>query len=89
MTTQEKSASVSKLMHDLKRERDELKVQVHLGALEAKEEWQVLSDKLNALSHRYDPLKNAVEETAADVWDSLQLVGSEIWDGFKRVRQSL
>lgn len=89
MTKQEKSASVSKLIHDLKRERDELQVHVHLGSLEAKKQWQILSDKLNAMSQRYTPLKDAVEETAEDVWDSLKLVGSEIWDGFKRIRESL
>ena len=89
MTTNEKSAGVNRLIHDLKQERDEIKLRLHLGSMELKEEWQDLSDKLNALSHQYDPLKDAVEESAEDVWDSMKLVGSEIWDGFKRIRKSL
>tara|TARA_R110002049_G_scaffold4601_1_gene31646 strand:- start:26533 stop:26802 length:270 start_codon:yes stop_codon:yes gene_type:complete len=89
MTKTEKSASVNKLIHDLKQERDEIKLQLRLGSMELKEEWQTLSDKLNALSHEYDPLKDAVETSAEEVWDSMKLVGSEIWDGFKRIRKSL
>lgn len=89
MTTSKKSASVNKLIHDLKQERDEIKLQLHLGSMELKEDWNTLSDKLNALSREYDPLKDAVEESAEDVWDSMKLVGSELWDGFKRIRKSL
>ncbi len=89
MTTKEKNASVNKLIHDLKRERDELKVQVHLGSMELKEEWQDLTDKLDSLSRKYDPLKDAVGETAEDVWDSLKSLGGEIREGFHRIRQSL
>ncbi len=89
MTTKEKKANVNKLIHDLKKERDEIKLQLHLGSMEIKKEWQDLSDKLNVLSHEYDPLKDAVEETAEDVWDSMKYVGSEIWVGFKRIRKSL
>ncbi|QDT12704.1 hypothetical protein [Planctomycetes bacterium K23_9] len=89
MNTTDKQASVNKLIHDLKKERDEIKLQLHLGSMELKEEWQTLNDKLNALSHEYDPLKDAVEETAEDVWDSMKLVGSELWGGFKRIRQAL
>ncbi len=34
MTTMGKSASVNKLIHDLKQERDEIKLQLHLGSME-------------------------------------------------------
>lgn len=87
--TKKKSQVVATLIRELKQERDELKVKVHLGKMELQQEWQTLADKLDALNHRFDPLKDAVEETAEDVWDSLKLVGSEIGDGFKRIRKSL
>lgn len=48
-----------------------------------------LDDQLNQLIHRFDPVKDAVDETSADVWESLQLLGSEVKDGFKRIRNSL
>ena len=80
---------VADLIHELKQERDELKLKVHLGKKELQVEWQELDDKLDALNHRYDPLKHAVGETAEDVWDSLKLVGCEILEGFHRIRKSL
>jgi uncharacterized coiled-coil DUF342 family protein len=87
--TKKKSQVVATLIRELKEERDELKLKIHLGKMELQEEWQELDDKLDALNHRFDPLKDAVEETAEDVWDSLKLVASEIKDGFKRIRKSL
>jgi uncharacterized coiled-coil DUF342 family protein len=87
--TKNKSQLVATLIRELKEERDELKLKIHLGKMEVQEEWQALDDKLDALNHRFDPLKDAVGETAEDVWDSLKLVGSEIKAGFDRVRKSL
>ncbi|MGB7344619.1 MAG: hypothetical protein WBD20_10420 [Pirellulaceae bacterium] len=80
---------ISNMISDLKEERDELALQVHLGKQEAKSELQALGKKLEELRQRYEPLKDAVEETGEDVWDALQLVGEEIKAGFHRVRQSL
>jgi uncharacterized coiled-coil DUF342 family protein len=84
-----KSELIAALIHDLKQERDELKLKVHLGKMGLQQEWQALEDKLDELNRRYDPLKDAVEETAEDVWDSLKLVGGEIREGFERIRKSL
>lgn len=87
--TKKKSQVVATLIRELEEERDELKLKVHLGKMEVKEQWQELEDKLDALNHRFDPLKDAIDETPEDVWDSLKLVGSEIKDGFNRIRKSL
>ena len=80
---------ISELISDLKQQRDEVRVRLHLGGQELKEEWEKLDDKLNELSHRFDPLKDAVGETTEDVWESLKLIGSEIKEGFDRIRESL
>ncbi len=87
--SEEKKSLVGELISDLKRQRDQLRLQVHLGSEEVKDEWGKLDDKLSELSHRFDPLRDAVSETSEDVWESLKLVGSEIKDGFDRVRKSL
>jgi len=80
---------VDNLISDLKQERDELRLQIHLGSEELKDELDILDDKLAKLNHRFEPLKSAMEVTAEDVWDSLKLVGSEIKDGFNRIRKEL
>ena len=87
--SEENKSFVSELISDLKQQRDELRVRLHLGGQELKTEWEKLDDKLNQLSHRFDPLKDAVGDTAEDVWDSLKLVGGEIKEGFHRIRQAL
>ena len=80
---------VGELISDLKQQRDQLRVKIHLGGQELKEEFGKLDDKLSQLNHQFDPLKSAVGETTEDLWDSLKLVGSEIKDGFHRIRKSL
>lgn len=80
---------MSELISDLKQQRDHLRLKIHLGGVELREEFGKLDDKLSQLSHSYDPLKDAVGETTEGLWDSLKLVGGEIKDGFHRIRKSL
>ena len=81
--------ALQKLMDQLKQDRDELKLKIHLGKKELKDEWEELQDKLAALERRLQPTKHAVAETADDVWESVKLVGGEIRAGFNRIRKSL
>jgi hypothetical protein len=80
---------VAELLRGLRHERDELRLQMHLAKKELQDEWQVLDDRFEALSQRYEPLRKAVAESTDDVWDSLKLVGSEIREGFSKIRKSL
>ena len=87
--SEDKKSFMAELIGDLKRQRDQLRLQIHLGSEELKDEWAKLDDKLSQLNHRFEPMKDAVEETAEDVWESLKLVGGEIKEGFGRIRKSL
>lgn len=84
-----KNERLDKMIHELKQERDELKLRLQLGKEDLKDEWDELRVKLDRLSEGYAPLKRAVGETADEVWDSLKLVADEIRDGFHRIRKSL
>ena len=77
------------MVSSLKQQRDELKLQIHLGSTEAKEEWTKLEEKFQRFTSDYEPVKHAVDETAEDVWESLKLVAGEIKTGFNRIRKSL
>ncbi|MEZ6101267.1 MAG: hypothetical protein R3E01_20240 [Pirellulaceae bacterium] len=77
------------LISDLKRQRDELRLQLHLGSEELKEKFSELDDRIAQMSHRMEPLKDAVGETASDLWESLKLMGGEVQEGFQRIRKSL
>ncbi len=84
-----KQRFIQNLISDLKQERDELRLQMHLGSEDLKDEMSKLDDRLADLVDRVEPIKDAMEESADDVWEALKLVGSEIKDGFKRVRKAL
>ena len=73
----------------LKQQCDELALQIHLGKAEAKEEFEIAKAKLDKMTEDYEPLKDAVEESAGNVLASLQLVGEEVLSSFERIRKSL
>jgi len=58
---------VGELITDLKQQRDYLRLKIHLGGEELKDEFTKLDDKLIRLNHRFDPLKDAVG-LASDCW---------------------
>ena len=85
----ERRDRIQELISGLKQQRDELAVRMHLAGAEAKQEWNRLDDTVNQLTHRFDPLKHAVGETADDAWEALTLLGEELQHGFERIRKSL
>ena len=73
----------------LKQQRDELGLQIHLGAAEAKEEFDEARQKLDKMSSEFEPVKDAAEESAENVLASLKLVGEEVMTSFDRIKKSL
>ena len=49
---------VGELISDLKQQRDHLRLKIHLGGEELKEEFEKLDDRLFQLNRRFDPLKD-------------------------------
>ena len=80
---------VSDLIVKLKQQRDELALKIHLGKQDAKDEWDKVRVKLDKLSDDYEPVKDAMEESASKVFDSMKHVASEIKASFDRIRESL
>jgi uncharacterized coiled-coil DUF342 family protein len=89
MMSEERKHAMTTLLSRLKQERDELRVQMHLAKSEAKDELKSLEGKLTDLNDRFEPTKQALGETADQVWESLKLVGDELLNGFHRIRKSL
>jgi hypothetical protein len=80
---------LAELISSLKRQRDELALKIHLGKADAKEEWNKVTRKLDELTRDYEPLKDAVGETAENLLAGLKLMTEEIQKGFNRIRKSL
>ena len=85
----EKQSALEEIISKLKQERDQLKLQMHLASMEAKEDYDRISRKVDEVSAQYDPLKDAVEETADNVFSALGLVADELKVGYQRVRKAI
>ena len=85
----EKRDMLGEMIDSLKQQRDELALQMHLGKAEAKEEWERVQEKLDKLSDDFEPLKDAVGESAEGLLTSLGLVADEIKDSFHRIRKAI
>jgi len=81
--------SLDQLIETLKRQRDELALKIHLGKVEAREEWAKLEKKLAELDARSKPIRGAVGETAKNVGSALDLAAEEIKKGYDRIRKLL
>jgi hypothetical protein len=74
------------LISDLERERDELRVKVHLGKADARDAFAKLERKLEGLRGRARQILGAAQDSAGHVQDSVKAVVDEIRLGFKRIR---
>ena len=80
---------LNELVNTVRKERDELKLQIHLASLDAKDEYDRLSKKCDQLADEYQPVTEAVEKTADNVVSALGMVADELKFGFQGVRQAI
>lgn len=78
-------------LSEIKQKRDELSVQVKLGSMEAKEEWDALEAKMDELEKRWDRFEDesGMEESAERVTAALETLGDELKAGYKRLKDAL
>ena len=77
------------MLEDLKRMRDELELQLHLGKAEAKAEWDKLEVKWREYELRQHKIKNAAEDTGREVDAAMDMIGDELKKGYQRIRDIL
>lgn len=80
---------LEKTAAQLKTQRDELKVQLNLGKAEARQEWQQLEDKWENFQFKSGKVFNEMGQTSDEVLETLKILGSELKDGYKRIRESI
>lgn len=83
-------SAIESLWQDLKTQRDELKLKIHLAAAEIEEEWQKIEDKKwPEIEHRLRELEEGTEEQIAEVGKALEIVGDEIKNAYSRIKSRL
>jgi uncharacterized protein (DUF342 family) len=80
---------IEEMFEDLKQQRDELRVRVHLAKAEAKEEWDKLEDSWENIQPKLDKVKGHTVEASKEAWSALELAGEAIKKGYQRIRRDL
>ena len=73
----------------LQRERDQLRVKLHLAEMDAKDEYERLSKRIDELRAQYEPVRDAVGDTADNVFSALGLAADELWHGMSRIGRTI
>jgi len=83
------NARINEMFSDLKQQRDELQVKLHLAKLDAGDEWDKLETKLAKLETKVKQVGNVTAEASQDIGAAAKLLGEEIRDGFKKISKQL
>jgi hypothetical protein len=73
----------------LRKERDELRVKLHLGTMEAKEEWEGLEKKWQHFESQLGEKKDEVVEASREVSEAVELIAKELGAAYRRIREGL
>jgi uncharacterized protein YjbJ (UPF0337 family) len=80
-------------LHDevdtLRQARDELRVQMHLGAADAKDVWAKVEKSWEHLEGRLKRIGDVTQEAADEVEDATRLLVDEIKEGYQKIRKAL
>ena len=75
---------VKQTIEELEQKRDELAVQIKLGSMEAKDEWEKLEAKWNDFS-----AKARLDQSAEGVGGAIKDLGDELMKGYERLKKVL
>jgi restriction endonuclease S subunit len=89
MNIEQITERLEKVLKELKTERDNLKVQLHLLNMDAKEEWNELENKYENFKAKASIVAEATEDSTGEVVEALKLVGEELHEGYKRIKRSM
>jgi hypothetical protein len=63
--SEKQQIALDELISTLKQQRDELKLKLHLGKAELRDEWNALDEKLRNLGDEYEPANQSNQEVTA------------------------
>jgi SMC interacting uncharacterized protein involved in chromosome segregation len=73
----------------LRQERDELRMRIHLGTMEAKEEWEELEKKWQHFESQLAEKRDEVVEASRGVSEAVELIAKELGAAYRRIREGL
>jgi hypothetical protein len=85
----EKNPELQKLVEDVRRQRDEIRVRLHLAKADAKDEWERLEHTWQHMRAKMTVVGREAGKTAEEVGAALRLAAEELRRGYGRVRKLL
>jgi predicted nucleic acid-binding Zn-ribbon protein len=79
----------NEFVENLKQQRDELRVKMHLAAADAKDQWDELEGKWEHFEAKARQAGEQAAEASKGIWDAARELGAEIKDGYDRIRKTL
>jgi len=77
------------IIANLKTERDELRVRMHLLKAEAKEEWDEMEKRWEHLESRMKRVGDAAADSGGEIAAAGKQLAEEIGNAYKRIRKTL
>ncbi|MEF3075573.1 hypothetical protein V2P20_11110 [Methylobacter sp. Wu1] len=77
------------LLESLKTERDEIKLKLHLGSMEAREEFESVEKSWNAFAQKAGDIADDTVETSEEFIEKAKIVGEELKATYDRIRARL
>jgi uncharacterized protein YjbJ (UPF0337 family) len=76
----EPANSTDEILSFIKRQRDELKLKMHLAGKDAQDEWEKLEAKWQDIESRAEPLSGAVKDAAGTAGDEAKKIAGAAMD---------
>jgi hypothetical protein len=76
-------------LDDLKRLRDEVRVQAHLLKLEAKDRWTKLEEEWDRLNNELRPIRAAAKNSATEISAAAAMLTQSLREGYESLRKAL
>lgn len=82
-------STLDELIENLRRERDELRVQLQLAKQEVRDRWEPIEGKWESLEGRLRAIGSATGEAGKDVATAASLLVDEITEGYREIWREL
>ncbi|MCB9774005.1 MAG: hypothetical protein H6750_06720 [Nitrospiraceae bacterium] len=80
---------LQKIADDLKRQREELQVKLHLAKADARDEWAKLETRWEDVKTKMEAVRKEASHTSESVSSGLGLVLDELKKGYDNIRKTL
>jgi hypothetical protein len=80
---------LKKETEDLRRVRDELRVQAHLGKAEMRTRWEALERMFEVLENKAKRTSRAAEQPLHQLEQDLRKVASDLREGYRQIRDAI